>query len=435
MARRRRPLPPHFAHWAGALALAALVRIAYVWAVTRHDRVVGDQIYYSVQARANAFGHWFVQPFDEGRPGADHPPLTVLLLTPITFVFRHGAFVMAQRWFNVSIGIVNVGLLGYLVKRSAGERAAVVAMGLAAVQASWWMGDGLVLSEPASVLAILLLLLAVLHLTERPTTRRAVLGGALGGVVAFGRPEMALLVPFLVLPAAAVGLRDHATRRSALVRMGVALGAAVIVVTPWIGWNLARFEDRVLISSNDGFTLLGANCPTTYFGPGIGTYDIGCALAPVIPPGLDSSQASAIRSRIAVDYVRAHLTRLPLVGAARLGRLALVYGVGNEVTSGPAEGRPTWAMWIGVVQHWLLLPFAVLGAFRLDRRHRRLVLAVPAVSILAAVVIASYWRIRVPADIALVLLAATGIDSLLGSQITLARAKTARSLGSKWARG
>jgi hypothetical protein len=232
-------------------------------------------------------------------------------------------------------------------------------------------------------------------------------------MAALGRPEMALLVPLLVVPAVVIRRRDQASRRATWLRVGAALGAAAMVVTPWIGWNLTRFEDRVLISSNDGFTLLGANCPSTYFGAGIGTYDIRCALDPVIAPGLDSSQASTIRSRIAVDYARAHITRLPLVGAARLGRLALVYGVGNEVSSGPAEGRPTWAMWIGVAQHSLLLPFAVVGATTLERRHRRLVLAVPAVSILAAVLIASYWRIRVPADIALIVLAAIGITRLL----------------------
>jgi hypothetical protein len=394
---------------AAAVVAGALIRIVYVWTVTRHDRVIGDQVYYSAQAHLNASGHWFAQPFDEARPGADHPPLATALLTPITFVTKGGAFVMAQRWWNVALGLLNIVLLGALAKRLCGPVVAAVAMGLAALHASWWMGDALVLSEPSAVLAVLVLLLAVVHAGARPDRRRAALAGAAGGLAALGRPEMALLVPILVLPIVGAGLRGPATRRAAVGRMAIALGASLAVVGPWVVWNLARFEDRVLISSNDGFTLLGANCPSTYYGPMLGGYDIGCALAAPIPPGLDASQASAIRTELAVDYARAHPGRLPLVAAARLGRFAVVYDVAGEVGAGPGEGRPRWAMWIGMAQHWVLLPFAVAGALTLPWRRRLILLAVPAVSVLAAVTIASYWRLRVPADIALIVLAATGM--------------------------
>jgi dolichyl-phosphate-mannose-protein mannosyltransferase len=396
--------------WAAiALLAGAVIRVVYVWTVTRHDRVIGDQVYYSAQAHLNASGKWFVQPFDEMRPGADHPPLATALLTPITFLTKGGAFVMAQRWWNVALGLVNIVLLGALAKRLCGRRVAAVAMCLAAVQASWWMGDALVLSEPSSVLAVLLLLLAVVHAGDGPGFRTAALAGAAGGLAALGRPEMALLVPVLVAPTVGVGLRRSATRQAAVGRVAIALGASLCIVGPWVAWNVVRFEDRVLISSNDGFTLLGANCPSTYYGPMIGGYDIGCALAAPIPAGLDGSQASAIRSEIAVDYARAHLRRLPVVAAARLGRFAVVYDVAGEVGAGPGEGRPRWAMWIGVAQHWALLPFAVIGALTLPRRQRVIVLAVPAVSMIAAVTIASYWRLRVPADIALIVLAGAGL--------------------------
>ncbi len=395
---------------AAVLVAGFLVRAIYVLAVTDAS-AIGDQVYYSVQAHLNATGHWFVQPFAEHQPGADHPPLTVAALTPITWVLRNGPFLAGQRWFTVLVGVGNLGLLAVVTRRLLGERIALIAVALAAIHAAFWMGDTLILSEPYAIAAILLLALATLRLAAAPSGRRAGLAGLAAGVVALGRPEMALLVPLVLLPVTLRGLRSG-ERAAALRRTAIALGTAALLVAPWVGWNLARFEDRVLISANDGFTLLGANCPETYFGPAIGSYAIGCALAPEIPAGWDSSQASALRSELAIDYARDHLTRLPVVAAARFARLWLVFDPVREVRGGPGEGRPQWAMWIGVVQFWVLVPLAVVGARAVDRPVRRLVLALPAVATFAGVLIAAYWRIRVPADLALVVLAAAGIDRL-----------------------
>lgn len=394
-----------------ALGVGLLVRALHVVLVTADDGVVGDQIYYSVQAHLNATGHWFAQPFAEQLPGADHPPLTSALLTPISWLFRDGGFVAAQRWFTVAIGLLNIGLVATLARRVAGVRAGLIAAVLAAVHAAWWMGDALILSEPSAVAAVLGLLLAIGRLADDPTPRRAVVVGLLGGLVALGRPEMVLLLPLLLVPLT-VGRARRIGWRPALATTAISVGALALVVGPWVAWNSSRFEERVLISANDGFTLLGANCPTTYFGDRIGSYDIACALAPTIPPEFDSSQASKLRSDLAIDYARDHVGRLPLVAGARLARLWLVFDVGHEVAGGPGEGRPEAAMWFGVAQFWLLVPFAVYGLTRIARRDRWFLLAVPAISTIAGVLIAAYWRIRVPADLTLLIAAAAGLDAL-----------------------
>lgn len=399
--------------WIVVLGTALAVRAVHVVLVTS-EGVAGDQVYYSVQAHLNATGKWFVQPFAEHQPGADHPPLTTAALTPITWLFRDGGFVAAQRWFTVAVGLANVALLGRLVRRLAGPRAGLIAAALAAVHASWWMGDSLILSEPYAVAAVLGLLSLVVDGRDRPTAARAAAVGAAGGLVALGRPELALLLPLVVIGALLRRRRDPARQgyRDLAVPFAALVATAALVVLPWVGWNLARFEARVLVSSNDGFTLLGANCPSTYFGSGIGSYDIRCALAPEIPAGFDSSQASELRGELAVDYARAHAERLPLVATARLARLWLVFGVGQEVAGGPAEGRPEWAMWIGVAQHWALLPLAGYGLGRLPRPDRRLLLTIPAIATVAGVLIAAYWRIRVPSDLVLLAGAAVGLDRL-----------------------
>ncbi len=40
-----------------------------------------------------------------------------------------------------------------------------------------------------------------------------------------------------------------------------------LVVSPWVVYNLSRFDKRVTISTGLGQTLLAANCSDTYLGP------------------------------------------------------------------------------------------------------------------------------------------------------------------------
>ena len=54
------------------------------------------------------------------------------------------------------------------------------------------------------------------------------------------------------------------------------------MVGPWVGFNLSRFEDPTFLATNDGQTLLGANCPGTYHGPATGMWLLEL---PAPPPG------------------------------------------------------------------------------------------------------------------------------------------------------
>ena len=77
-------------------AIGLAIRLAFVYGITRFDQPVGDQLYYSAQALTNAQGRWFEQPFAHGMPAADHPPLTSLILTPISWVAESsGSFITA----------------------------------------------------------------------------------------------------------------------------------------------------------------------------------------------------------------------------------------------------------------------------------------------------------------------------------------------------
>jgi 4-amino-4-deoxy-L-arabinose transferase-like glycosyltransferase len=399
--------------WAGAVVL----RVGFVMLRTRHDEPLGDQIYYSAQALANARGNWFEQPFAPGMPAADHPPLTSLVLTPITWLTEStGSFITAQRLQTAVLGSIAVILMALLGRALVGERVGLVAASLTAVYANVWINDGLVMSESLAFLLTAAITLLVVHWWRRPSVSVAVGVGALAGLAALTRPELLLLVPVagVVVPLVAPWCSQVGWRR-ALAMAGLAVAAAGVVVGPWVLWNQARFDGPALLSTNDGLTIAGANCDTTYFGRDLGGWDIWCAYAVPRPDGLDAAQESEIMRRAGLDYWRDHLDRYPVVAVARVARVLSIGWVPQTVEAGRSEGRPATLSWLGIVQWWLLVPLAAVGWRQISEwRHRlALVVLLPAV-VLVAMVANAYVRFRVPAEVGVLVLAATGIVAIAG---------------------
>jgi hypothetical protein len=169
-----------------------------------------------------------------------------------------------------------------------------------------------------------------------------------------------------------------------------------------------------LISTNDGLTLYGANCPDTYYGPGTGFWSIDCVVSLPMPSSFDQSQRAAVYRRAAFDYVRDHAGRVPRVVAARELRGWSLWRVDQMVWANTGEGREEWASWTGVVQFWVLVPLAVMGGVVLRRRNVH-VLPLVAMPVLVAIVMATFYgipRFRLPAEIALVVLASAALDRM-----------------------
>jgi hypothetical protein len=76
------------------------------------------------------------------------------------------------------------------------------------------------------------------------------------------------------------------------------------------------------------------------------------------------------------------------------------------------EGREQWASWTGIVQLWLLVPVGVAGGVVLYRRRVRLLplVAMPVLVFIVATLFYGLPRFRLPAEIALVVLAAAALD-------------------------
>ncbi len=408
--------------WTVAIALVALVglawRVLYTYRLFRDDHDLtdeGDAFLYSLAAQGTADGHWFEHPF-YGVHVADHPPLTIASLVPTAWLF--GDSVMAQRYTFCLLGAVAIVLIGLLARSVAGPIAGVAAAVVAAINPNLWMNDAVVMSETISTVLIAALLWAAVGLRRSPTLLRAGLVGALCGLTILARAEIGLFLPLLIVPT--VLLARDLPWRDRLLRSGAALVCAGLVVAPWTLWNTIEFDQTVLISSNDGTTLLGANCPATYSGHTKGSWAISCVVAfneeeRTEERGLDASEVSKLQRDAAIEYALDNPGRWPGVVYARLGRTFGWYELRQQVFINQGEGRPEWASWWGYRSFWALVPVSIAGAVALRRRRESLL---PAAATLATVVIVSavfygIGRFRLPLDVMTCVLAGAAVAALV----------------------
>jgi 4-amino-4-deoxy-L-arabinose transferase-like glycosyltransferase len=397
---------------AAIVGLGAVWRYAYLIAAKRNQPLLlNDSLYYSWQAAGLTKGVYFKDIYGVNE-AAEHGPLTSIVLAPVSWGSH---VVFQQRFVTATLGIVTVAVIGLVGRRIGGDRIGLIAAGVAAAYPNLWINDGLVMSESLGGVLVGLILLATLWLLRdrEDTDRRARLWRALllGGLLGLGilnRSELAVAVP-LAMIVVATWLRP---RRDALVSAGVIAVASAIVVAPWIVYNVSRFQENVLLSTNDGTTLIGANCPETYSTAALGGWSLFCVLDVQGPPGADASVRAKVQRDTALSYARHHLGRLPLVAVGRVARTLDVFKLDNLVLSDVGEEKARWAVWAGIASWWLLAPLAAFGLTRTDRRTRH-VLLIPIVTVfVTSVAFYGSHRLRSTLEPAVVLAAAVAIGAL-----------------------
>lgn len=375
--------------------------------------LLNDSLYYSAQARQLASGTWFREIFVD-QPGAEHGPLTSVLMSPVSWLDDP---VPWQRLITVLCGIATVALIGVLATRLAGPRTGVVAAWIAAVYPNLWMNDGLVMSESISVLAVVCILLLALRALDRRDPRAFVVLGVAAGLGALARSELALVTPGFALVVWWAMRRPRVDRETASGGTRPLMGALLVLVgagltvSPWVVFNLARFERPVTLTTNDGTTLLGAYCDATFHGPDRGGWSLVCVVAdPEYQQDEEPSVRSARQRHLAVEYARNHERELPGVVVARVGRTLDLYRLHSLIAQDVGEERFRWASWAGVVSWWALALVVVAGVGRLRRRVgpvERWLLAMPALGVLfTTVVFYGGHRIRSSLEPSLVVAAA-----------------------------
>jgi 4-amino-4-deoxy-L-arabinose transferase-like glycosyltransferase len=208
------PVEPPTKRYRLGIAIATLVGAAWrlVMLVSKWNvpLAYSDAWYYSLQAINNAHGHWFKEASGPLAgwgvlPGAEHPPLTSLIVTPAGLLSNP---IFWQRATITVLGIALVPLVGLLARRIGGPLVGVIAASIAAVYPNMWMSDAVVMSETITKVAVVLVLLAALRHVERFDLRSAALLGAAVGLAGYARSELIFYAPLLAL----VGARSYPWR-------------------------------------------------------------------------------------------------------------------------------------------------------------------------------------------------------------------------------
>ena len=346
--------------WPSLLAIVAagvVIRVLYTlleapWPPPALD----DQYYFSALPKLIADGEGFVRPFylafqGGSLPTAEHPPLHSVVLAGLAKL--GGTSPDLQRLTGTVFGAGTIAALGLLGRRLAGERAGLLAAGLAAVYPVLIAADGALMSESLFGLLVAVSLLAAYRLVESASVGRALVLGALVGA---GRPHAQRgAAP----PAAPPDPGSPPCRGAGAPRSWPSLAFAV-VLTPWTVRNWIVFDQPVIISTNSGSAIAGANCHETYYGDQLGGWRPQCIRE---TPGNEAEHQDEVRDD-GVRYARDHLGRLPLVLTVRLARVWNLY----DPLQLP-EGRSARAEKLGVLMFFVLVPLAVAGALVLRRRR------------------------------------------------------------------
>jgi hypothetical protein len=306
------------------------------------------------------------------------------------------------------------------------------------------------MSETITALTVAALVLALERLHSNPTWPNAAVLGAMTALATLARAELALLFGLVVLPAALVW--GASAWRARVARLGAAAAAALVLLGPWVGYNLTRFHHPELVSTGFGTAVYAGTCDKAFRGDLMGYWGgLDCTVEqPQVPapePAVaerwrrdpegtraerreyfrlhldrdrdaqgrlrDESDVDVDSREAAREYVDANTRRVPLVVAARLGRIWNLYrplqGIELDET---VDGRGQWPARIAFGAYWIYTPLAVAGAVLLRRRgHAIWPYVMLAVSVCITVAITyGIQRFRIPVDTVAPLLAAVAID-------------------------
>jgi dolichyl-phosphate-mannose-protein mannosyltransferase len=397
------------------VVLAGVLRVAYLVTETWHNPLGDDASFYYEESRLLAHGKYFIAPFlydytfgQVRTPAATHPPLFTLVLTGANLLgvqTQNGAKVVCA--IIGALGVIPVAMLGRAV---GGRRTGVIAAALAAIYFPRLVSDSTVFAEVLYGPIVALFLLAMYRFLRDPSVRWAVIAGLFGGLAVATRGEGLILVA-VVAAVVLLGVAVAWSRR--LMSFAVIVGVSLLVISPWTVYNLTRFHDPVLISTNGGSVVAGANCDLTYYGGRLGMWIFACPHKGDRPTTGDDSQVSKQLQAQGVKYARQHLGRVPVVVLARIGRTFHLYRPMQSVRIDIGTG---WRADLALLAYELLTAVAVVGAYVLWRRDRKALLPFVGATLAVVITVAGAYgnfRFRAPVDISFLVMGAVALDALI----------------------
>ena len=403
----------------GGLALAGLVlRVAYVWFWRRHADFGGDPLYYHSGAQLLARGEGLINPYAYVRgltiQAADHPPLYIVYLAGFSLFGMTS--ITWHLMASALLGTASIVVAGYAGREIAGPRAGIVAAALVAFYPNTWRYDGMLLSETMVIFMVLVTLWVAYRYWRRPSLGRLVVVGLAVGLGTLARSELILLTVFLIVPLALL-VRDRSW--GARFRLlGIGAVGFLAVVGPWVVFNLVRFDHTVILSENLGGTLATSNCDEVYYGDKLGFWHYPCGERILEARGIGPYEFKGASDRYlrqdAIAYIRSHASRVPVVIAARVGRITGVYRPRQQASFDIyLENFPSWVANLGLWTYYPMVIAACIGGVILRRRRQAVFpLLAPIATVLATCALFyAATRFRATAEPALCLLAAVAIEA------------------------
>jgi 4-amino-4-deoxy-L-arabinose transferase-like glycosyltransferase len=418
-----RPTRGYVLALAGLGALAFTARLVYGLAAP-DPAGFGDDAWYHVVANNLASGRGFSNPLyslspdgkqilgtgGEPVPTAFHLPLfpAVLALGSELGADSYRAH-QAMGWAFGAGTVMTIGLIG---RRLGGPRTGLIAAAIAALYLPLIINDSLGMSESLYGLLIALVILAALRLLELPLARRAVALGIALGLAALTRQE-ALLLVLLLLP---VVLRAGGPRwRNA----GLLAATVALLTAPWAIRNTVEFDQPVLLTTGEGSVIGCANGHESYYGHIVGGCDHDPRSTRAGRSGiLNEADKSDVWRRDGLRYAADHVTRVPLVMAARIGRTWALYPLSPRAKAnfGAYLFRHIYALeYVALASYAVVLGLAATALPLLRRRSGFPLWLLVAPIVLVTLVSAFGYgdsRFRQAAEVPLVLLAAVAVDRL-----------------------
>lgn len=348
--------------------------------------------------------------------------MTIVALAPVSWL---DGVVTAQRLMVVIYGTMVVAGIGALTRLLFDRRTAIVATAFAGLYGGLWLNDVMVMSETFAALAVVGLLFAAYWYRRHPGWGSATLFGVMTCLAGYARAELLVLGGTIGIfamwlnrdPTRTRDGPDGIPRRVGFGHLAAAGLVAVVLLAPWVIRNQVVFEEPVLISTQDGGTLLGANCPATYNGRFVGFWLLECVSVVPRLAHEDSSEAEAKYREKAVAFIGTHAAELPRVAAFRVGRGLGLYRPDDMTIINQLEGRNRVASWISTIQFWVLGVLAFVGLTWWPTRDRWRVPRWPVIATVVFTVLTmaiSYGnpRFRIPLEPGLVVAAAVGAIAL-----------------------